>query len=67
VWISVKDRLPGQGCKVLTFGIVAEQWGYYLEKNLVCENYITIAGWQSPVDDYEVTHWMPLPEPPKGV
>ena len=51
-WISVKDRLPDVGKFVLI----------YNEINGVCLDYhdgVTFGY-------YDVTHWMPLPEPPKG-
>lgn len=59
-WISVKDRLPDSNYgSVLIYtkdGGVAE--GQY---------YDTIKAWLQfrwSVEDAEVTHWMPLPEPP---
>ena len=63
-WISVKDRLPETGTEVLvTDGLhTMVTW---------CEDTIDGIKW---VDNYytyvnvrfrEVTHWMPLPEPPK--
>ena len=60
-WISVKDRLPENGAVVL---------GY-----MVSRDYRTIKWknnthrWEGILIDYEkdfVTHWIPLPEPPKG-
>jgi len=64
-WISVDDRMPGIDQEVLTFGIVAEQWGYFPETTLVCENALTIEGWLTS-SRYKPTHWMPLPEPPSA-
>lgn len=56
-WISVKDRLPECGVEVITFrcesGFSIEsrnELGFYFDYDIL--------------DD--VTHWMPLPEPPKG-
>jgi hypothetical protein len=60
-WISVKDRLPEYQCCVLVFagGLqyvgrhFGDEWRYW-----------------SPMAqggvDVEPTHWMPLPQPPKG-
>jgi hypothetical protein len=57
-WISVKDRLPDEN-------------GWYL----VCKhNRVRVAEWckdcwynesDLPIDDCAITHWQPLPEPPK--
>jgi hypothetical protein len=64
-WISVEERLPESGERVLI-----------MFKPLEGEENISI-GWltKSGFDCYDdsvyffrsVTHWMPLPEPPKGV
>lgn len=60
-WISVKDRLPENVKEGL---LIALRWG---EVDIGwCED----GRWGSQfVDEYEdgeVTHWMPLPKPPKG-
>jgi Protein of unknown function (DUF551) len=62
-WISVKDRLPGNDAeKVLTYSI--HGWGYYvgwLETNMANKRI-----WCRFTDYLPyVTHWQPLPEPPK--
>lgn len=64
-WVSVKDRMPRYNQHVLTFSpnmampiIVGEYYGYWGEDD--DEWY---EGWSY---NREVTHWMPLPEPPKG-
>lgn len=64
-WISVKDRLPRYNRYVLTFTptmampIVVDQYcGYWGDDD--DEWY---EGWWS---KRKITHWMPLPEPPKG-
>ena len=60
-WISVDDRLPESGKESV---LIALRWG---EVDIGwCED----GRWRSEfVNEYEegeVTHWMPLPEPPKG-
>ena len=55
-WISVKDRLPGENTAVMT----------YRESGIEVEIHER-RGWD--YDEFTpcpVTHWMPLPEPPKG-
>ena len=61
-WISVEERLPEGGGSVLIyspFGGVAE--GTY------SEHYKRWVQYRWSVFEPEVTHWMPLPEPPTEV
>jgi hypothetical protein len=59
-WISVKDRIPdGAPVLVVYHGVV--QWVTYR---------LVDGGWESTSSDDTmplgfVTHWQPLPEPPK--
>ena len=62
-WISVKDRLPDDGDKVISY---REEWGFvtaciYLLGEFQYLNY----GKFNPLGGV-VTHWMPLPEPPES-
>ena len=58
-WIPVSERLPEHGAIVLchmSFDVATMQWDGHSRL------------WVSLFSDYEVnvvTHWMPLPEPPK--
>lgn len=69
-WISVKDRLPEEDVSVLVFGSSGLFIGSYDYGNKYMESY-----WSSEkykhiecTEDYEpVTHWMPLPQPPKDL
>ena len=63
-WISVKDRLPEADVAVLARCFYHESW-----RTLVCHTSKRNAGkWYTNVAGQwvQVTHWMPLPEPPKG-
>lgn len=58
-WISVDERLPDKQAQYL----IVDDEGY-MEVALWARQF----GWFSHVNrGNEVTHWMPLPEPPKGV
>lgn len=61
-WISVKDRLPETGERVLTL----DKWGHIRDRELfrfksgfICFRPDGLV----PVKD--ITHWMPMPEPQK--
>ena len=57
-WISVKDRLPEYENQVLT---------YRGESGIIVERMFPGATWDFDYDIIDaVTHWMPLPQPPKG-
>jgi hypothetical protein len=60
-WISVKDRLPEnvkEGLLIaLRWGAVDIGW---------CEDGRWGSEFVNEYEDGEVTHWMPLPKPPKG-
>lgn len=62
-WISVNDRLPEEGEHVIACD----------KEKAVCEAMLSVDGkfcwsvfWGDWGDLMDVTHWMPLPEPPKG-
>jgi hypothetical protein len=55
-WISVKNRLPEKDCAYQVYAPDSP-----LEKIWDCQFY-TDVGWFG--TGYNVTHWMPLPEPP---
>ena len=60
-WISVDDRLPESGKEgvliALRWGVVDIGW---------CEDGRWGSEFVNEYEDGEVTHWMPLPQPPKG-
>ena len=63
-WISVNDRLPEAGGYVVW---IAKRNPFYRFMPMVAR--IEKNGWVNPMTEQyisEVTHWMPLPEPPKG-
>jgi hypothetical protein len=65
-WISVEERLPEVGKEVLICDARDSFLGMFsLEEMKSDEVYYWFDGdgWRLPSD--EVTHWMPLPEPPK--
>lgn len=63
-WISVKERLPEPFVSVLV-QMPGEQPFPTVREGFISKDVI----WQSAMfrrEPGEVTHWMPLPEPPKG-
>ena len=76
-WISVKERLPELEQEVLVYAVGKES-GFEDDAHIaISMRYVFhiftwdkgVEEWQAPWDyfnrNYEVTHWMPLPEPPK--
>lgn len=76
-WISVKDRLPDIGERVLVCAVSKNSGApltiitemsdtNWLDNRLKIELY-----WMPPfqyfLSNYEIIHWMPLPEPPEEV
>ena len=63
-WISVKDRLPGENGRYLTAN------KRYDDKIDVFDLWFDGGFWyiddEDDMFDFEVTHWMPMPQPPKG-
>lgn len=58
-WISVKDRMPGDGVYVLTFGGFDSTQIAAFSNGLWWDDTGYKAG--------NVTHWMPLPDAPEEV
>lgn len=57
-WISVKDRLPRCGDKVIiTDGVFVSEAFLSIRHKWVRDGFDWIAS--------EITHWMPMPEPPE--
>jgi hypothetical protein len=57
-WISVEERLPDENGRFLTVDKIGDMMVCYWEKHF---------GWFAIVcNKNAITHWMPLPEPPKG-
>lgn len=62
-WVSVKDRLPEENCEYIVF--VTDIEG---EKCVTVDQWLSHARHWFLFDDKaesEVTHWMPMPPPPK--
>lgn len=69
-WISVEDRLPEDCMNVLVYAIGNNENDVVAMTSYTHNMYgYNIEGWCSPWQyffyEYKITHWMPLPEPPK--
>lgn len=60
-WISVNERLPDIGKSI----IFATKSGYAAEGEYIGDCWVQYR-WTTKVKNEAVTHWMPLPEAPKG-
>lgn len=66
-WISVKDKLPEDKNKLLIFESDNIEIGRYNPSKKRFELFeLDYFGGMDWCKDEYVTHWMPLPEPPKG-
>ena len=78
-WISVDDRLPeDSGCYLVVYrdkynGSISIAFDMYVKCNVgewwesefacdITKQFL----WATKLQEQEVTHWMPLPQPPKG-
>lgn len=62
-WISVDDRLPEIGRSVIAYNAPAKCAAEAMYKG---EGRFLQFRWSARLQEHEVTHWMPLPDPPKG-
>ncbi len=64
-WINVKDKLPTHGVFVLITLAKREYYFKYIRIAQRFENsWFNESGQNCIVGKVDVTHWMPLPEPP---
>ena len=66
-WISVKDRLPEKDSRVLVYFRSDKNGGiddcYFSGMR---NRFVLYHTFEEVPDGITITHWMPLPEPPKG-
>ena len=65
-WISVEDRLPDKNQLVMVFYKAIGKKDR-IHNDVMATNWRKSNGDFIPCAGYEITHWRPLPEPPKGV
>ena len=67
-WIPVTERLPEPYVEVLTLRSVLDGKRFYQKVDYVTPDYGGQMEWLTDLNSWKskVTHWMPLPEPPKG-
>ena len=63
-WISVKDRLPDD----IGYYLVVYRDKYNGISSIALDNYVKCGAgeWWANEFTHNITHWMPIPEPPKG-
>lgn len=65
-WISVEDRMPEANLHVLLYAFFHNQWQIVKGWHSYCDKQFHITNSDYPsLTDILVTHWMPLPQPPK--
>lgn len=63
-WIPVTERLPEKGETVLVYHADMGNWQPVMEATLYEDGWLTKFDFD-PCENPNITHWMPLPEPPK--
>ena len=79
-WIPVEERMPALDTEVLVFAVGLPEFGFEGKTaTAIAHRFIYrfwsggkgYEQWSTPWEyfhkDYKITHWMPLPEPPKEV
>jgi len=69
-WISVKDRLPEESKKVLVYCKNGYMMSVFFSHKWKAFNHFDSQGDPTEGENHcflDVTHWMPLPEPPEEV
>ena len=61
-WISVEDRLPEIGRCVIAYNALAKCAAEAMYKG---EGMFLQFRWPARLQEHEITHWMPMPQPPK--
>lgn len=62
-WINTKDALPDKRQYVICFGECGNKIGHFF--GFLIENQVWVIDGVSQFSFITITHWMPLPEPPK--
>lgn len=62
-WVNIEDRLPEKPMPVIVY--IADR-GSVMLTNFNGDFALVRVGYEIGFSAHGVTHWMPLPEPPKG-
>lgn len=70
-WIPVSEGVPATDEFVLAFVVEGHHGRLHLDHTYCTATYDSHDGWvledHPEVDEFTISHWMPFPEPPKGV
>jgi hypothetical protein len=65
-WISVKDRLPDREGWYITMTNATGRCNGILPQEFVIRNGVGKWRYRDRYSPWEITHWQPMPQPPKG-
>lgn len=68
-WININDKLPNPGETVLVFTNDESDYEYIapIRLGIIDDRNCWYNECLGEIEEHNITHWMPLPEPPNGM